>query len=537
VKPSAALLALALALSAGADEGDLRFHLVLHGRYTDAQNQPQPTLLFDPATRAFDPSTYLSPQGEDSYFSTFVSAGVEGRRGRFRFGFTADTGEVRSQSFPLQAPVCFSSLSTSGLDVAGSGRCNTVVAGRRTLFPVDEKQLAQPEVTSNGRSIEDEASATLFVREAWVGLTAGRNDFALFRVGRKRFTVADGFVYDDWGTGVEASLDLGAIGPSWDVGGEVFYPTRDVPDGTGWGSLLFSFHANYLPALFEHAGFFAAFFRDRSDNVVELFRSSLAEPSVVKLLGARQGTTAFIDESRRLVLEFDQPLSGDADLGWAGSSGALSFAGMKFDYTAALAFGQLTVPDVTMSEVTPLRIATQTHYRVNSLFGELAHLRLRGSLSSMLEVGGFFLFLSGDQPPMVKAAQGLAARYGGFLGVSPYVTDTNIFFNGGISESFAARQATAPGVNGRGVIAPGLTLSFDPFQSFGVDARGAYLLAPSLGPFGGRVYGPEVDLELTYSPLRWLILAAEGDVLFPGDFFPAGPAVTKVVLGVDLVPL
>jgi hypothetical protein len=537
VKLFAVLLALALALPAGADEGELHFHLVLHGRYTDSEDQPQPTVLFDPSTRAFNTTTYLAPQGEDDYFSTFVSAGVDGRRGHVSFAFTADSGEVRSQSFPLQAPVCFSSLSASGLDVSGSGRCNVVVAGRKTIFPIDETRLAQAEITSNGRSIADEASATLFIREAWVGLSVGRNDFALFRIGRKRFTVADGFVYDDWGTGVETDLDLGALGPSYDVGAALFYPTRDVPDAGGWGSVLLSVHADYLPGLFEHAGVFAAYFRDRANAVVELFRGSLAEPSVVRLDNSALGQAAYINESRRLVLELDQPLNGSADLGWAGTSGAISISGVKLEFTGALAFGQLTIPNVTMTNVTGVRIATDTQYRANSLFGELAHLRLRCPFGSAFELGGFFVFLSGDQPPMLKAVEGLAARYGGFLGVSPYVTDTNIFFNGGISESFAARQATAPGVNGRGVIAPGLTVSIDPFANFGIDARAAYLVAPTVGPFGGRVYGPEVDLELTYALSSLITLAAEGDVLFPGDFFPAGPAVTKLVLGVDLVPL
>ena len=533
----AVLFALALTLPARADEGALHFHFILHGRYTDFRNQPQPTLLFDPSTRGFDTSTYLSPQGEDSYLSTFISAGVDGQRGRFSFALTADSGELRSQTFPLLAPVCFSSLSRSGLELSGSGRCNTVVAGRRTLFPIEETLLAHPELTSNGRSIADEASATLFIREAWVAMTFGKNDFGLLRVGRKRFNVADGFVYDDWGTGLEANLDLGALGPSFDVGAEVFYPTRDVPEAEGWGSLMLSVHANYLPGLFEHVGVFGAYFRDRANAVVELFRGSLAEASVVKLENSQLGSTTYVNESRRLVLEFDQPLNGAADLGWAGTSGALSFAGMKLEFTGALAFGQLTIPDVTVSDVTTVRLATQTNYRANTLLGELAHLRLRRSIGSKVELGGFFIYLSGDQPPMVKAAEGLAARYDGFLGVSPYVTDTNIFFNGGISESFAARQATAPGVNGRGVIAPGLTASYDPFTTFGIDGRAAYLVAPSIGPFGGRVYGPEFDLELNYTPVRWLTLAAEGDVLFPGDFFPAGPAVTKVVLGFDLVPL
>jgi hypothetical protein len=49
------------------------------------------------------------------------------------------------------------------------------------------------------------------------------------------------------------------------------------------------------------------------------------------------------------------------------------------------------------------------------------------------------------------------------------------------------------------------------------------------------VYGPEVDLEVTWSPLSWLSFVAEGDALFPGDFFAGRAPVTKLVLGVDVV--
>jgi hypothetical protein len=176
---------------------------------------------------------------------------------------------------------------------------------------------------------------------------------------------------------------------------------------------------------------------------------------------------------------------------------------------------------------------TQAEQR-GSVLGELAHLRLRARVSRVVELGGFFLFLSGDEPPTARARRGLPEQYGGFLGISPYVTDTNLFFNGGVSDSFASRQATAPGVNGRGVIAPGLTAAWDPAPAFGAEARAAYLVAPHPGPFGGRVYGPEADLVLTWSPARWLQFAAEGDALFPGNFFAGRSTITKVVLGVDV---
>jgi hypothetical protein len=233
-----AALALALALPARADDGDLRFRLVLHGRFTDRENRPQPTVLFDRASRAFDLATYLRPQGSDAYASTFASAGVEGRHGWFRWALSADTGELRSQAFPRVAAVCAAPLSPTGLDVVGSLRCGPRLNARLQTGAVQETRFEPSQITSNGRPFTDEASETLFLREAWAGAALGRNGFALVRAGRKRFTVADGFVYDDYGTGVEATFDLGAIGPSWDLGAALFYPTRDFPRRSGATSIM-----------------------------------------------------------------------------------------------------------------------------------------------------------------------------------------------------------------------------------------------------------------------------------------------------------
>ncbi|HYQ82343.1 MAG TPA: hypothetical protein VEP68_12610, partial [Anaeromyxobacteraceae bacterium] len=120
------------------------------------------------------------------------------------------------------------------------------------------------------------------------------------------------------------------------------------------------------------------------------------------------------------------------------------------------------------------------------------------------------------------------------LGVTPYVTDLNLFFNGGIAESFADRRATAPGVNGRGVVAPGLSLAWDPSVELSLEGRGAWLWADQSGPYGGRVYGVELDLNASWSPWPWLALLLEADLLFPGDFFPSSAVMHRFILGVNL---
>jgi len=512
---------------ARADDDDVRANLAVHSRFTDREDTPSPVLLYDRTARTFDLAPYLRPQGSDRYASTLVSAGLEGRLGWLRWAVTADTGEVRTQQFPQRSAVCGSTRTPTGLAVAASGLCDVNLDGRPSANPtevqLEDTRLQPAAFTSNGRLLGDELRSTLLLREAWVGAALGKNDFALVRAGRKRFTVGDGFIHDDYGTGVEANLDLGALGPSLELGAAAFYPTRDFPRATGLTSPMLALRADWLPSLFEHAGLFLAVFRDRSDSLAPLFQAELAESSAVRLGRAMVGTSDYRTLARRVAAALGADRHSEGTLAWLGTSGSLRVLGpVRVDWTGAVERGRLTLGSgAGLSDI--------------DIRGRLAWVRLRGDASRTLELSAFFLYLSGDLPPDERQRLGLPRQYGGFLGVAPYVTTTNIFFQGGVAEPFASRQATAPGVNGRGVLAPGLGATFEPTRALALDLRAAWLVAPEVGPFGGTNYGPEVDLAVTWSPVRWLILLAEADALFPGGFFPGRATMTKVVVGADLV--
>ena len=445
-------------------DDDMRAHLELHGRVTRRENAPGPMLLYDRSARTFDLAPYLKPQGSDDYASTLVSAGLEGRLGWLRWTVTADTGEVRTQQFPERSAVCGSTRTPTGLAVAASGLCDVNLDGRPSANPtkvqLDDTRLQPAALTSNGRLLGDELRSTLLLREAWVGATMGKNDFALVRAGRKRFTVGDGFIYDDYGTGVEANLDLGALGPSFELGAAAFYPTRDFPRAAGLTSPLLALRADWLPSLFEHAGLFLAVFRDRSDSLAPLFQAALAESSAVRLGRATVGTADYQTLARRVAVALGAAPHSEGTLAWLGTSGSLRVLGpVRLDWTGAVERGRLTLGSG----------AGQVQSDVD-LRGRLAWLRLRGDASRRLELSAFFLYLSGDLPPDERQRLGLPRQYGGFLGVAPYVTTTNIFFKGGVAESFASRQATAPGVNGRGVLAPGLGATLEPTRALTLDS-------------------------------------------------------------------
>lgn len=496
----------------------------LHLRWTGTRGVPSTDVLFDPGRSTFDVGGYLGRGDAERHGSLFASLRLDGTHlgGDLRWVLGVDTGELRRREFPKAQTVCLVGAGT-GLAVPGNGRCLAAVAA----LTLETTQPDETITTSNGRSVDDEAEATAFLREAYVAYSFGRAGFATLRAGRKRLAVGDGLVHDDYATGVELALDVGAVGPPLDVALGVYHPSRDFPDeGEGVSPAVVA-RIDWLPSLFEHAGLFAAGLRDRSGSVGELVRGGVVENRIGALARAL-GTSAEPGEAHRLALALGAPLESDATLGWLGTSGSLApLRGQRVGWTLAAMRGTLhrletsrpaTGAALTLVEDVPLR-------------GRAASLRWDSDLGAKASAGAFLLYLSGDQP--ISATNLDTSR--AFLGIVPYVTTTNLFFGGGLSETFAARQVTAPGVNGRGVFAPGVRLSWDPVPKVGVRGRVAWLRADATGPYGGSVYGTEADLEVTWAPWEWMLLGAELDVLWPGDFYADRTPMTKAVLAVDFL--
>jgi hypothetical protein len=532
------LILLAAAAPARGEEVEIDARLLLHARLTAWANLPRADVFFDPATLRFvaanvgqrkspaDIGDYLRPAGADIFASGLLAVLLDGRRGSLRWQVLADSGEVRSVARPPVVLVCASDApGSTGLILLPGGPCT--FGGPpplRLVFAVPASGPGTSVAAANGLPLGEEARATWFLREAWAGVSLGRNDFAFLRAGRHRFTVAEGLIHDDYGLGLEARLDLGAVGPPWDLGAVLLWPTRNWPGAEQRRSPMLVLRADWMLSLFEHLGAFAAFYRDRTGSVADLFSGAAVETSAVRLAGLAPGSAAYGREAVLLADTLSGGLGGSADLAWLGLSGRLTVDRIhRFAFTAALATGSIRMAAPAAAGEIEARVRG---FAVSASWEVRPHRDLLA--------GGRFVFLSGDLPPPERARLGLPARYGGFLGVSPWITATNLFFAGGLSETFAARQATAPGVNGRGVLGPVLRLAYEPSTAFRAEARGAWLAAEEVGPLGGRIYGPEADLGLRWAPLPWLALSAEADWLFPGDFFGGGPPMRKLVAGLDI---
>ncbi len=527
---AALALCVALAAPAARAEDEVSAQATLHVRSTTLRDLPGHAVLYDPASRTFLLDGYLAPSVDDRYGSTFASLSVEGGGlgGDLHWRLALDTGELRQRSFQDVADVCLSGGST-GLAQPGSGAC-TLYPGpdgpRRIILGLEQTGLQSPTLTSNGRLLQDEVKKTLLVREAYAALSFGRAGFATARAGRKRVSVGDGFVYDDYASGAEIALDIGAIGPPLAITLSLFQPTRDAPKSVAGISPFLALRADWLPSLFEHAGVFAAVHRDRTGSIAELFRGAIVEKLVGFLDQSQVDTVQYRTASQLLARTLAAPMESDSTLAWVGSNGLLTpWHGQRFAWTAALVRGQ--IDHVSAGGTTSVDAV--------KVDGRLLSARWNTSVGDRLGLGAFVVYLSGGNFPLPPPGQQGTGQYGGFLGIAPFITATNLFFNGGLSESFAARQATAPGVNGRGVTAPGISIAVDPIDAVGLELKAAHLVAPVKGPYGGRTYGNEVDLVLTWAARPWLLLGAEFDALRPGDFFAGSDTLYKTVVAVDLL--
>lgn len=510
-----------LALELEPEDGPLWARAGLFPRFTWQAALPSTLVLFDGASRAFATDRYLTPGPAESYASAlaFVSAGWEATPW-LGFRLDLDSGLVQSQSFPTVAVVCPSTSSPSGLALASGGACTSA-----TRYDLATTTYGASELTTNGQSFSSEASQTAFIRQLYVEASAGRAGAFHARLGRQRLRIADGFVYDDWGLGLDLDLDVGAFGPPLAFSASVFYPSRTWPSGSDWQYPVVTATAEWTPSLGEWVGIWGAWSSDSTGDAATILRQGLVENGVVELQRTTPGSVAYRAASRRMANLLTAPTQGSSSLGWIGVSGRLELSSWsEVKFTAGAAFG-------TVATVTPT--ATSTTSADVPTLGWLLSGRLVAQPGSGFTVSPFFVWLTGDSSPSTQQILSGSGSWGGFLAISPYITATNLFFQGGISESYANRQASASGVNARGVVAPGLEVRWTK-GAFDATAKAAWLWADEASALGGVSYGPEFDLNLAWSPWRWLSVLAEADVLAMGNFFPGQGVARKFILGVNV---
>jgi hypothetical protein len=510
-----------LALELLSDEAPFWARAGLSPRYTWQAAIPSSQVLFDGPAQAFATDRYLTPGPALGYPSglLFVSAGWEAAPW-LGLRLDLDSGLVRSQNFPEAAAVCPSVSSPSGLALASGGSCTGPAR-----FTLATTTAGPSQITSNGQSFSSEASQTAFIRQLYAEVSAGRAGAFHARLGRQRLRVGDGFVYDDWGLGLDVDLDVGAFGPPLAFSASVFYPSRAWPSGSAWKYPAVAATAEWTPSLGEWVGLWGAWSSDSTGDAAAILQQGLVENDVAELQRTSPGSAAYRAASRRMANLLTAPSRGSSSLGWVGASGRLELSSWsEVRFTAGVAFGTVGAYASTALAATPIDVPTS---------GWLLSGRFVAQPGAGFTVSPFFIWLTGGSPPSTQQILSGSGSWGGFLAISPYITATNLFFQGGISESYADRQASASGVNARGVVAPGLEVRWSR-GSLDATVKAAWIWADEPSAFGGSSYGPELDLNLSWSPWGWLSVLAEADVLALGSFFPGQGVARKFILGVNL---
>lgn len=167
------------------------------------------------------------------------------------------------------------------------------------------------------------------------------------------------------------------------------------------------------------------------------------------------------------------------------------------------------------------------------LFGYMAFLEIGYKFFKLLDISPYFLYMSGEND-LEKSGY-----LNSFVSIKSYITLSNIFFNGGLNETASSRSFSMAGVNGKGVINPGIWLRFGneklPLKAnFGI----MRFYASSKNINDNDVYGTEFDFVSIYSLSRYLDISLEADYFIVGNFFKTDMEGLnnpfKILLGVNL---
>jgi hypothetical protein len=515
-------------------EVELELELGLYNRFTLQRNRVEQLLRYDPQRGAFDSGSYLAPRLDETSYSLLASAGVYLQATSWLgVGLSVDSGQLvpAGGTLPAAGTVPLSSTIYTQLDTIFPG----ALPQSLPVITTDDRRV----VLANGQPVGDEAKETLFIRQAFVRLSAPRTEWLSARLGRISTAVGRSLIYDDFGLGASLQADLERL-KDWPLrlGLQALFPTR-AWDGSGLGSPLVELRVDYiffsLLHLVESLGITFSYYHDGDDNFARLFHPSISEAAVKLQPGVdpalHRELTAFL---------LGSGAGSRADLFWIGLQGSKLFGDLQLSGALIVEVGRLSLENpfwlLAEAQVLPLgaleRVLKRERIELDTL-GVALELEARYQLTESFSFGGFFIFLSGEDNPFLTG--GLAREsYSSFLGVMPYLTHTNLFFSGGMNETFSGRRATTAGINGRGVIAPGLTSSWEITDEATVGATSAVLLAAVPSETGDRLYGVEVDLEGSYQLFEFLKLSLEYDLMVAMGFFSSRGVIHKLLVGVDL---
>lgn len=362
------------------------------------------------------------------------------------------------------------------------------------------------EDTIDGSGLENDRSEDYFFQQGYFESSFLDESGVAFKVGQQHLVVGDSYILDDFLLAGQVGLDLNRIlGLPWSLYGTLAHIR---------GSALYYQIKAVCPINpFERFSVSVGWLHDTEGFLAELIED----------IASRY--------PRAFTWSPIYRLRSDADIFWLVLSGNKHLRFVSLSATCILEGGQLNIRATDPAGKT-VRFETPS-------LGFLLDLQAEKNLTDRLSLEIFWLMASGEGDPGDALRTG--KFFNSFLSIVPYITRTNIFFNGGISENLSHREFNLAGHTARGFCVPGVGITYFFTENLWLEAKAAYLFSIVSPPdySSGSVYGWEADLMGFWNWGEHVGLSVEADVFFPGSFFrrPSSPEpepAYRIMTGIDL---
>ncbi len=332
--------------------------------------------------------------------------------------------------------------------------------------------------------LENDRSSDAFFREGYFESSFLDSKGVALKLGQQHLVSGEGYILDDFLLAGQVGLDLHRLlGLPWE-----FYGTVSRVRGS---SLYFQLRAVHPFTVTERVSLSVGWLHDTEGFFADML----------------QGIAEQLPDSPYAGISF----RSEGDLFWLVVSGRRVVGGFFLSAVGIVEGGSIRVSGTEPSRRTFRRRIPCVGYLVDFTAGR--------ALTDRVSIEVFYLMASGEGDPLGVVRKGKTLN--AYLSIVPFVTRTNLFFNGGINENFSTRSFRTAGNSARGFGVPGLKLTWSPVEDVTVETTLAYLFSTASPPRedSDRTYGWETDLTGMWDWGRHLRLSVEADLFLPGGFF------------------
>lgn len=370
-----------------------------------------------------------------------------------------------------------------------------------------------------------------FIRE----LSFAKNEDTSFyyNIGKRHQSLGAGFIYDDYVAGISTHFDVST------------YRVLLSSDIVEWRSPLASVGLKYYFDKSSEIEFAGHYFYDNGNNLSSLITDNLTLPvvramlfddtvaytniiSTINRLENSSYSTEFSQENLQEVMLTELDMTNKSSLSWLSMNTFVDLENSDLEVTGIFSYGR---SDIYYSKFYVSQASKNREHQAVNNYGYLYNLKYTYYFTEDLLSTFKFLHISGDN----RLGKGIAAgRTTAFCSIYPNIDHSNIFFNSGMDSYLSERSLTFAGINGKGIVSPGVHVDYSPIKDLDFYFNLVYLLSERKD--NTRNIGPEIDFEAYYTFLSHLKLSLELDFLFPQDF--AENAITdvayQIIVGLDI---